>query len=675
MPELHDLPALSANGRRLIRQLAGLPRGWLTAAALAEAIGVSRRTVLRELPGIEKWMTAAGFRFQRSPGQGILLDEDDRAPLLALLETGGREALPKEERRQRLLASLLAADEPRKTYALAREADASEHTLASDLQWAEEWLRPYSVQLCRRPGVGVWLEGAPDKRRRAVSALLRLRLPEQTPRPGKPLSLPGVLPPETADKTWSILRRFEQDEGLYFTDAGFLSLAIHCALTVEQLRRGDWAPSPAEKSAGMERAARLAARLEEGFGLSLPQEETRCLALYLDAYGGLSSPDDWVNADEFDLRDLSVRLIGGVERALGVDLSRYASLSEDLIRHLRPMLYRMEQGVPCENPQLEVIRTEYAPLWDATRAACDEAQAALSLPPIPDAEAGFLAMHFGAVLEQESLARLRVRAMVVCPFGMASSKFLASQLLREFADLHITASGSMRGLSPEALRRQGVDLLISTTPLDIDFPHVCVNAILQEQDRARLRGALSEVQASASAPSRPAQPPDSLRYAGRLSAALLELLAAVRIETVVLPRTRAALIAEGARLFAPDAADTVERALLRREAAGDTYIKPLWALLLHCKTNAVSGCRLGYLRADPPVYEDGRMIQGALVLLAPDTEDSVPTEVMQAVSGLLIEDPRLIEALRAGDRDGAAERLERGLGQRFRAALDKKWKR
>ena len=50
------LPALTANAQKLIARLAALPRTWVTAATLAEGIGVSRRTVLRELPGVEQWM-------------------------------------------------------------------------------------------------------------------------------------------------------------------------------------------------------------------------------------------------------------------------------------------------------------------------------------------------------------------------------------------------------------------------------------------------------------------------------------------------------------------------------------------------------------------------------------------------------------------------------------------
>ena len=69
------LPSLTANGQKLIDRLLTLPQGGVTAAMLAESIGVSRRTVLRELPSVEQWIAAAGYRFVRSPGQGLLLDE------------------------------------------------------------------------------------------------------------------------------------------------------------------------------------------------------------------------------------------------------------------------------------------------------------------------------------------------------------------------------------------------------------------------------------------------------------------------------------------------------------------------------------------------------------------------------------------------------------------------
>ena len=56
---------------------------------------------------------------------------------------------------------------------------------------------------------------------------------------------------------------------------------------------------------------------------------------------------------------------------------------------------------------------------------------------------------------------------------------------------------------------------------------------------------------------------------------------------------------------------------------------------------------------------------GALVLLAPDDGNGVPVEVMQNVSGQLIETPRLMEALRAGQQQEAADLLEQGFDRGF----------
>ena len=96
------LPSLTANGQKLIDRLLTLPQGWVTAAMLAESIGVSRRTVLRELPSVEQWIAAAGYRFVRSPGQGLLLDEPlaRREQMRALLNGSTVYAeLPRRQRR------------------------------------------------------------------------------------------------------------------------------------------------------------------------------------------------------------------------------------------------------------------------------------------------------------------------------------------------------------------------------------------------------------------------------------------------------------------------------------------------------------------------------------------------------------------------------------------------
>ena len=142
---------------------------------LAESISVSRRTVLRELPSVEQWIAAAGYRFvSQSRGQGLLLDEPParREQMRALLNGSTVYAeLPRRQRRQKLLGMLLQAREPMKTAALARELLVSESTLAADLDEIGQWVSSYAVTLHRRPGVGVWLKGEKLSCRRAAAAL------------------------------------------------------------------------------------------------------------------------------------------------------------------------------------------------------------------------------------------------------------------------------------------------------------------------------------------------------------------------------------------------------------------------------------------------------------------------------------------------------------------------
>lgn len=543
---------LSANARKLIEQLLSLPQGWVTAAALAESIGVSRRTVLRELPAVEQWMQAAGAHFVRNPGKGLLLDEapERRDALRTQLNSGDRKKLSRAERRQQLLTRLLSEQEPCKTAVLARALGVSESTLSADLDELETKLHPYRVEMFRRPGVGVWLQGDASSYRRVVSALLRSSMPEKElaevlcGRMPENEIFSTLLDTKTAEKVWAVLQQFEQEEQLHLPD--------------------------------------------------------------------------------------------------------------DLYCHLRPMLLRVEQNIRTENPQLDTIRTAYPGLWKATRAACDAVQQQFVLPAISDDEAAYLAMHFGAVLEQNAMFRLRLRVVVACPLGMGSSRFLASRLGNEFPSLQVEGCCSVRELNAADLRRRKIDFIISTVPLELDYPAVCISPSLLEPDRAVLKDAITQYSQNRAEPEPAVQPVQDaphagskLQYYARLTRSMTGLLEHLTIQPVKAPGSRAALIHAAAQLFCPQEADArlVEQQLRRRETLGDTYIKPLYALLLHCRTSAVKDCRLGYLQAQPPVYEPGRIVLGALVLLAPDDGNGVPVEVMQNVSGQLIETPRLMEAL------------------------------
>lgn len=685
------MPVLSSNGEKLIEQLLNLPRTWMTADALAKSIGISRRTVLRELPGVESWMKAADASFIRSPGKGIMLDEDEevRTHLLALLSgKKGTEVLDKTERRQKLLILLLNSREPVKSYSLAYDLGVSESVLAGDLNKIESWLKPMDVILHRQSGVGIWLEGEPEKLRKAVGRLLCSHLQREEVdsffynRNASGSIISRLLNPEIAEKICEVLTSFEQEANLHFTDAGFLMLAVHFALYVQQLRAGIVEEEEKTEMTADNHAVLLLKKLEDTFDVHFPSGQAGYTTCYLDAYC-TNYQEEEPNSFSMELRYLASVLIHSMEQELDMDFSEIPSLTESLCNHIRPMIYRLRQGRASENSQISLIQKEYPKLWHATRNACDTAwklTREYDIPMIPDSEACFLAMHFGAAAEQAAEMQKRLSVIVVCPYGMASSRFLSSQLSKEFSSLVIESTCSARNLTLDYLKEHEADLVVSTVPLRIDFPTVCVQPVLQKLDIAVLRNVIEELQEKNRGKKKTGTDKkgknafDVVKYAADMNDIIYDMLNQVQIQTVNVPSDRHELIHLASELFAEntDCSTGIEEALIRREELGDTYVKPLHALLLHCITDSIDGCRLGYLNAVPPVYERGKIIQGALVLLAGKDEGNIPLGIMQSVSELLIDDEKIIKAFRKSHRTEAIARLEIGLEKKARAMVSER---
>ena len=80
---------LTQRAENIIRILARFPQDHpVTVGIISEELAVSDRSVQRELPTVEKWLTSRGYHFVRKRSVGLLLDEPEtrRQELLALLD-------------------------------------------------------------------------------------------------------------------------------------------------------------------------------------------------------------------------------------------------------------------------------------------------------------------------------------------------------------------------------------------------------------------------------------------------------------------------------------------------------------------------------------------------------------------------------------------------------------
>ncbi|MDR0383631.1 MAG: HTH domain-containing protein, partial [Spirochaetaceae bacterium] len=142
-----------------------------SAGELAEELGVSRRTLFRELKNADAAVESCGMMLVSIPGKGLEIRGDEAARIgFADALRAERPALS-ENRQERLLGLVIALfddNDVHKLFYFAYTLGASEATVSKDLDELEPWLAERGITLCRRPGLGVCVTGSEDAIRGAL---------------------------------------------------------------------------------------------------------------------------------------------------------------------------------------------------------------------------------------------------------------------------------------------------------------------------------------------------------------------------------------------------------------------------------------------------------------------------------------------------------------------------
>jgi mannitol operon transcriptional antiterminator len=391
-----------------------------------------------------------------------------------------------------------------KTYALTSELDASLALVRRDLELLRPWLLLHGLELTLKKGLGVRLDGPESRRRQALCSvimelfgeaglleLLRNEAYADTC-PDEPLALLLRLYPaepfRVAERVLS-----ELPKGLLpaLAPRDYLGLVVHLGVASVRRDRGrlleDVIPPQGETPEAAEYDIKGVARAAVGGmsrGLDFVSGDAEVGAVERFLRGAKPERPEGTALEASIGSIAEVRsLIERCGRLLDHDFGDDRQLRDGLAAHWGPALYRLRNRLPIKNPILEQIRTQYASLFEAVRAACTAVFPALA---IPDDEVGYLVLHFGSAIERSGSGGERFRAMVVCSAGIGSAYMLASRIRAEFPEIDIVANLSWFDVKDVA--RESWDLLISTIPLPLDSDeYVLVDPLLSPEGLRAIR--------------------------------------------------------------------------------------------------------------------------------------------------------------------------------------------
>ncbi|MGI6085388.1 MAG: BglG family transcription antiterminator [Acetivibrionales bacterium] len=488
----------------------------VTIQQIADEIGVSRRTVLRDLQEVEKWLKSNGFELHRKSGKGIKLgsNESDRRRLIKLLNDKVPEVIniPKD-RQKMLLVELLQMKEPVKLYYFSSKFGVSISTLSNDLVKVEEWLKKYNLSIARKTGLGVYVSGDEKNFRRAMISLLYENLSEEelmmiikntvtgiqakenTSQINVRNRLLNLIDKNSIEIIESTISNVEKTLPYKMVESARIGLMVHLALAIQRIKNKEKINidlntlEQLTKAPEYSAAKKIAKAVSKEFNIDIPEGEIGYITMHLNGARIYDKTTrDLSPSKNKDIFDIANEMVSIAEKEFKVNFAEKEKLVYDLVCHLDPAIRRLQMNMDIRNPLLKKLQQLFPEAYKISERVSDVLREKVGIE-IPDSEVGFLAMHFGAAIEKNKLETKRnIRIIVACPSGIGSSRFLSARLEKEFNDFEIVDVVSTSDISPDYIVNNKIDYVISTIPIqNCAVKNICVNPLLLEDDKILIK--------------------------------------------------------------------------------------------------------------------------------------------------------------------------------------------
>ncbi|MGC4379251.1 BglG family transcription antiterminator [Fictibacillus sp. Mic-4] len=218
--------------------------------------------------------------------------------------------------------------------------------------------------------------------------------------------------------------------------------------------------------------------------LGLEEEESE-LCYFTIQLLGLSLGSVSVQDGDRDLLfKLCEQLVLDFESKACIAFEKKDEVIKTLYQHIKPAYFRMKYRIPITNPLLDQIKSEHQELYTIVKEMLLPIGSLLGIT-IPDEEVGFIAIHFGALLEKpKQMMPKKKRALVVCPSGISSSLMVKHQLESLFSEITVESTLSLQEFQEGKF--EGYDLIFSTVGLETALPCFHVKPIMTPVEKNSL---------------------------------------------------------------------------------------------------------------------------------------------------------------------------------------------
>lgn len=672
---------------------------------LSQKVNVSKRTVQRELDYISYILKNYKISLCSKTGAGIWLEgeESQKQKLLDLLENQDElDFADKSERRNSLILELLRDQSPKKLYYYANLFSVSEATVSKDMEQIEPWFQKFDLQIIRKQGYGVSLQGSEKKFREAIryfiakymdTPILNQLFEENDTSTPKMVGVQKIkshyqlLDEEIIKRVGTCLASIPDDRIKRITEESYIGLLLHVTIAIERLQNGEVIESNAEllnklkEDKDYNLALLIVNSLEKEFSIEIPDIEIAFICLHIKGSKIQRANEEENDAVLPDHKGEIKDLVQGIIIAYDSKLADILSADEDFVNglsaHLRPTLVRLRNQMPIENPHLNEIKESYSEVYENCIKVARFLEEKIGYL-IPEAEIGYLAIHFGAAivrLESEKEKKRTVNVGLVCASGIGISRLMSSKLQKYLKSRAILTTYGKIDLNPFVLERN--DFFVSNMDLgDLEADILQVSPLLSEGDLQRIDLKVKQYELTPKKREHNSDFTKQMEKINDLAGRIKELLhnfICIQVEGEVNFHQLLETAAKNITPYKENQVRIIEN-IRKREEIATQMIPELGIGLLHARVNGIT--EAGFYVCIPSQnkmfsHPDLQSIEAAIVMLIPEDEHKQEnTQLLGYLSENLIEDHNFLTDIKSGDGIRIKDTLSRLLKQYFNQYLD-----
>lgn len=663
---------------------------------LAERVGVSKRTVQRELEYLGNELDAYGISFESRTGKGVWLSgdiEQKKKLQQELCRSDDYDVSDREDRRKRLLLEILKDKGLKKLFYYADLFQVSEATVSSDLESVEGWLEEHGLKVTRKPGSGTMISGSEENYRKAIRVFIEENIDTRTLREAYDISesekpeeisyhsISWIFKEDVLKKVTKCISGMNNRKILSLTESSYVGLVLHITIAINRILKNEIIETKEELLQRMEKdedfllAEEIVARLEEEFAISIPEIEKAYICLHIK--GAKHQGIEWdgaktVEIERQELLEMMNEMIDAYDKEAAFVLKQDNEFIQGLLAHLQPTLIRLIYDMKIANPVLEEIKSSYPDIFEKSKNVARVLEKWVQRP-VPEEETGFLAVHFGAAMvrmegKQENLRRVRVG--IVCASGIGISRLMLSKLDKMFKDRLWMETYGKNDITPYIISK--TDFFISSISLkNVDADILWVNPLLNDEDIDKIGQKLYYYERLPRKEQEETLFSTELEQINLLAMQIKTIIRYLEVFKVSNDVTFGELVEAIARKMSPygDRQAMIQADIEEREKIASQVFAEFGFALLHTRTKGVMRPSFSVcLTKDGKAFKDPyfKGISVVLVMLLPVDENiRINSDILGYISSSLIEDYDFLLTITGGDKPKIEEELSKQLRKYF----------